>query len=114
MSLARFWCNRRRLALDKSHDIVGAQAREGDWSVGEPILKKPVDERHVVDNGRFGQAASLTQMVLVLLRPELGWRESTDRYRFGGNDAFTVQKADDMLKGSYIALVGFYLLSAVP
>jgi hypothetical protein len=103
----------RRLALDKSHDIAGAQACEGDRSVCEPICQKTVDERPVVKDGRFGQATYLAQILLVLLRTTLCRRALTYRSRFSGNDAFAVEKVHDMLKCSGIAWMGFELSSAI-
>jgi hypothetical protein len=53
-------------------------------------------------------------MVLVLLRTALCRREATYRERFGGNDAFAVEKVQDMLQCSGIAWMGFSLSSAIP
>jgi hypothetical protein len=53
--LRAFEMQARGVALDKSHDVAGAQAREPDPSVAEPTREEIADEGHVIDDRRTSQ-----------------------------------------------------------
>jgi len=53
-----------RLALDKSHDIVGTQSRQPDAPSAEPLREERADEPHVTAHGPIGHSARLSQVGL--------------------------------------------------
>ena len=66
-----------RLALDKFHDIAGAQPRERDASIAEPVFEKVVDEWSVVGDCRIGESARFAQILLIGLCAALNGGRST-------------------------------------
>ena len=94
----------RRLPLYKSRDVTGTKLRQSDGSVAEVVLEKLADERNVVDDRCFCQAAHLPQVKLVRLRAPFHRGESASCDLLGGYRALAAQKGEQVAKCGGIAL----------
>jgi hypothetical protein len=102
----------RGVALDKSHDIAGAQARERDRSVAEPIVEETADERHVINDRRTSQRTLVAQVALERLYPLLNRSQAAWCVLLSGDHALPAQKVYELLQRGGVAPAHLHAASA--